>query len=263
MADKKIETLQQEVTALRAMINDLMATQKLATVNNTNLFNDIKSELSQFKDEQKNKTTVKKEPTSTGKSTSTAADIAISKKFNEKSVKSASDIPKLKEESGLVINGELFRQKFGDYLEALGLKKAVDNLHTNCIDLTGEDLAEQLTLNKSKIAELTKEEEHRERWHRAYTCLKASIQGNLYMTLVTRPNKTGNENFFTLWDRVNQLIGGIGSKLELENLTSRWENLEMKNGQRLSEVITEIDEISCTVEAISEDTKYSNTQKKQ
>ena len=96
-------------------------------------------------------------------------------------------------------------------------------------------MLEQQTLNQTKIKLLTEEEEHAERLKRAFVHLKGNLDGNLYLSLVTRAGKAKPQNFFTLWERVNQLIGGVGSKLELEHLTKRWEELKLNDGDRLSE----------------------------
>ena len=264
------KAVQEQVTNLQEELNETKGAIRQINVSQTTMMEQISAmmnaltKLTESKENQEKKeSTIKNEPNSDDIQVKPTDFVPISKKFTEASVKSAGVMPKLKEENGRLINGELFRQKFGDYLDALGLKEALDDLQTSCIDLTGDELLEQQILNQTKIKLLTQEEEHAERWKRAFVHLKGNLDGNLYLSLVTRAGKAKPQNFFTLWKRVNQLIGGVGSKLELEHLTKRWEELKLNDGDRLSELLIQIDEISNTVKSISEDTEYSNTTKNQ
>ena len=186
----------------------------------------------------------------------------ITKSFSEAQIKEASKFDSLYEENGRVVGGEIFRSKFLDYLSTLGLREALEEVKIQNVDLSGEEAEEQEELHERKIEMLLADPDTKHRWDRAFQRLKNGLQGNLYKSLVVRPSKgKKKENFFTLWDRLNKLIGGIGSQLELDNLTKRWENIEAKPGMRVSELLTEMDEIADSIQAISEETSYSDTQK--
>lgn len=183
---EQVTNLQEELKQTKSAIQQIQESQTTMMEQMSAMMNAF-TKRTESKENQES--TIKNEPNSDSIQVKPTDFVPISKKFTEASVKSAGVMPKLKEENGRLINGELFRQKFGDYLDALGLKEALDDLQTSCIDLTGDELLEQQILNQTKIKLLTQEEEHAERWKRAFVHLKGNLDGNLYLSLVTRAGK--------------------------------------------------------------------------
>ena len=129
-----------------------------------------------------------------------------------------SSLIKLKQEKGQIQNGKVFKSKFLGYLEAIGLKAAVEALRTASFN---EDMEEEETLHKGRVEQLLKNTSET-RWRKAHIVLKSVIHETLYETLITLPEEGAlkTENFFSLWDRANRLIGNTGTLEEYYHLTT-------------------------------------------
>jgi hypothetical protein len=173
-------------------------------------------------------------------------DLIRSKGEKQEIIDSAKAIEPLEEKDG-VINTSLFKAKFEDYLDTLGLKQAVAGIQISQIDITNDQ--ETVEVNQSKINQLLALDSLKPLLRQAHSKLKGSIKGNLYQSLVMDPDSEA-ENFFTLWHRVCRLVGNTGTLNESIFLMADWEKLRMEGGRRLSEHYALIDKIANRVNMI-------------
>ena len=159
---------------------------------------------------------------------------------------SAKAIELLEEKDG-AINTSLYKAKFEDYLDTLGLKQVVAGIQFSQIDIANDK--QTVELNQSKINQLLALDSLKSLIREAHSKLKVSIKGNLYESLVIDPDSEA-ENFFTLWHRVCRLVGQTGTQNESIFLMSDWEKLRMEGGRRLSEHYALIDKIANKVNTI-------------
>ena len=153
-----------------------------------------------------------------------------------------------------VINAKIFRAKFLDYLESLGLRQAVSAIQITQLDVDTGTVSEEM--NQGKILQLLADDSSKDRWRQSYAKLKSSIAGELYETLVE--SDSTKEHFFTLWQRVCRLVGDTGTEEEAVFLMTEWENLTMPDGTRLSEQFTSIDRIANKVNTIKRTAIYGD-----
>ena len=170
-----------------------------------------------------------------------------------------SSLIKLKEENGKIQNGKVFKSKFLGYLEAIGLKVAIEALRTASFN---ENMEEEETLHKGRVQQLLNHTSEK-RWRKAYVVLKSVIHESLYETLITLPEEGAltPENFFSLWDRVNRLIGNTGTMEESYHLMTKWENLTLEDGTRMSELLSKIETTANMVNVTSGNTVYTDFHK--
>ena len=170
-----------------------------------------------------------------------------------------SSLIKLKQEKGQIQNGKVFKSKFLGYLEAIGLKAAVEALRTASFN---EDMEEEETLHKGRVEQLLKDTSEK-RWRKAHIVLKSVIHETLYETLITLPEEGAlqTENFFSLWDRINRLIGNTGTMEESYHLMTKWAQLALEDGTRMSELLSKIETTANMVNVTSGNTVYTDFHK--
>ena len=249
----------QNNASLMANMSDLME-------ENLKKFGDMLKDRTDSKESAPVVKTEGKAPTASGSKTKEDPTLILKKigKIDETGVKESSKFAGLKEVENKIVGAPMFKQRFLDYLDCMGLKAVLQSLRIDSIDLTEDEnnTKEIEELHEAKVAVLLANPESEERWKRAHRLLKTKLEGALYQNLVVQPSNGGeNENFFTLWDRLNRLIGGTGNQLEVGDLSTKWEELTLNEGERLSGLLSRMDEITGKITTITGQEAFTVTQK--
>ena len=154
----------------------------------------------------------------------------------------SSTVPKLDRKNGLI-----FKAKFMDYLQTLGLKNVVMHLRMLQINAVKSDKKEVDHQNKVKL--LRDDTNSRTKWSEAYTQLKSCLSNELYQEMVIG-DSAQKDDFFDLWDKVCLILGSNGTDSEANRKMNLWSSLKLTDGQTLTNLLSKMDDISSSVNTI-------------
>lgn len=156
-------------------------------------------------------------------------------------------------DSGL--NGEEWKARFLDYLEAMGLKRALQATRMTQVDV--DNKKEREVQNKALVDQLRRDEKSKARWGTVHTRLKGSLDTATYTQLHVNPMKdvSRNEDFFDLWDRCLRKIGETREYTNLASKRNELHELKLGIGGTISGLMSTVEGLANDINALAGTTR--------
>ena len=147
-------------------------------------------------------------------------------------------------------NGDEWKHRSYDYLDAMGLKAAVRA--TEVTEVQDHKRAIQREQSRSLVSDLRDRDDDRPRWCTAYQTLKTSLSAGNYQTYgVYEAEANPDQDFFDLWAKCLQLIGATGRYQNLTYARTALDTDTLQQGDTITSLAQRIQSRVATVNSMA------------